>query len=524
MSNNNNSESIVSKPTITVMGVGGAGGNAINNMLQANLQGAQLIVANTDAQALKYSNCTNKIQLGASSTKGLGAGACPEIGEKSAQESEDEIRTYLQGSNMLFIAAGMGGGTGTGSSPVIAKIAKELGILTVGVVTKPFLFEGNNRMVIAEKGVKDLQKYVDTLIVTPNQNLFRIASEKTGFADAFRMSDDVLHAGVRGITDLMIMPGLINLDFADIKTVMSEMGKAMMGTGEASGEDRAIKAAEAAITNPLIDQSSIYGARGVLINITGGKDMTLYEVDSAANRIREEIGDHESNIIFGSAFNSELEGTIRVSVVATGIDSSVDSRSDDINIKQGAANKRSKTSAADHGDGEVPVYDEYEAINFPKEEKTSLFLSTDSNKNIDNMNNKNESSVLDVVNNSLECNLSGETDNLKGVGIIKEQGDLSVVKQDLHMGDVSNRKKVSFLKKLWTSFRYKDNANHIKNNSSMLNERQNTSNISFHQRGVKKEVNNIAFQGTKYMGPNNIHETPNFLKKDHYDNKQQRKD
>ena len=313
-------ENIVLKPIITVFGVGGAGGNAVNNMINASLQGARFVVANTDAQALEYSVCPDRIQLGATVTRGLGAGASPEVGAAAATESAEEIRSHLQDSNMLFIAAGTGGGTGTGASPIIAKIAKEMGILTVGVVTKPFHFEGAHRMKTAEKGLLELQQHVDTLIVIPNQNLFRIANERTTFADAFRMADDVLHAGVRSITDLMIMPGLINLDFADIKTVMSEMGKAMMGTGEASGEDRAVKAAEAAISNPLLDHSSMRGAKGVLINITGGNDMTLFEVDSAANRIRKEVGDTEANIIFGSTFNPELNGVIRVSVVATGID------------------------------------------------------------------------------------------------------------------------------------------------------------------------------------------------------------
>ena len=314
-------ENVILKPIITVFGVGGAGGNAVNNMIRSNLQGATFVVANTDAQALSHSECINKIQLGASSTKGLGAGASPDIGKHAAIESESEIRSYLEGSNMVFITAGMGGGTGTGASPEIARIAKELGILTVGVVTKPFLFEGGRRMKAAESGLTELQQYVDTLIVIPNQNLFRIANENTTFTDAFKMADEVLHSGVRSVTDLIIMPGLINLDFADIKTVMSEMGKAMMGTGEASGEERSIKAAEAAIANPLLDHSSMSGAKGVLINITGGKDMTLYEVDSAANRIREEVGDSDANIIFGSTFNPDLQGVIRVSVVATGIDS-----------------------------------------------------------------------------------------------------------------------------------------------------------------------------------------------------------
>lgn len=314
-------ENVLLKPTITVFGVGGAGGNAVNNMIASHLQGANFVVANTDAQALEHSLCDKKIQLGTNTTKGLGAGASPEIGKAAAEESEQEIAEYLEGSNMVFITGGMGGGTGTGAAPVIARMAKEKGILTVGVVTKPFHFEGAQRMRTAESGLRELQKFVDTLIVIPNQNLFRIANERTTFADAFKMADDVLHAGVRGVTDLMIMPGLINLDFADIRTVMSEMGKAMMGTGEASGEDRAVKAAEAAISNPLLDHCSMQGARGVLINITGGMDMTLFEVDSAANRIRNEVGESEANIIFGSTFNPDLEGIIRVSVVATGIDS-----------------------------------------------------------------------------------------------------------------------------------------------------------------------------------------------------------
>lgn len=312
-------ENVILQPVIVVFGIGGAGGNAVNNMIKYGLKGANFVVANTDAQALSCSQSGVKIQLGAYSTKGLGAGASPEIGKAAALESESEIRSHLEGSNMVFITAGMGGGTGTGAAPEIAKIAKELGILTVGVVTKPFFFEGSKRMKLAEIGINELEKHIDTLIIIPNQNLFRIANENTTFEEAFKMADEVLHAGVRGVTDLMTSPGLVNLDFADVKTVMSEKGKAMMGTGEASGEERAIKAAEAAIANPLLDQNSMFGASGVLINITGGKDMTLYEVDSAANRIREEVGDSDANIIFGSTFNPELEGVIRVSVVATGI-------------------------------------------------------------------------------------------------------------------------------------------------------------------------------------------------------------
>lgn len=308
------------RPRITVVGVGGAGGNAVNNMIRAKLEGVEFIIANTDAQALTQSLVTEdrRLQLGLQVTQGLGAGSKPDVGRSAAEESMDEITALLRGSNMVFITAGMGGGTGTGAAPVIARAARESGILTVGVVTKPFHFEGSHRGRTAERGIEELQQYVDTLIIIPNQNLFRIANERTTFADAFKMADDVLYSGVRGVTDLMIMPGLINLDFADIRAVMAEMGKAMMGTGEAQGDRRALDAAEAAISNPLLDDVSMNGARGVLINITGGFDMTLYEVDEAANRIRDEV-DPEANIIFGSTFDEKLTGTMRVSVVATGI-------------------------------------------------------------------------------------------------------------------------------------------------------------------------------------------------------------
>ncbi|MBT4646509.1 MAG: cell division protein FtsZ [Pelagibacteraceae bacterium] len=309
-------------PKITVLGVGGSGGNAVNNMINANLEGVDFLIANTDAQALQISNCPNKIQLGLKSTRGLGAGMRPDIGKQAAEEALQEITEKLDGSHMLFVAAGMGGGTGTGAAPVIAKLARERGILTVGVVTKPFHFEGSQRMKLAENGIEELQQYVDTLLTIPNQNLFRIANENTTFSDAFKMADDVLYAGVRGVTDLMVQPGMINLDFSDIKTVMSEMGKAMMGTGEASGEGRAVAAAEAAIANPLIDDVSLKGAKGLIINITGGKDITLYEVDEAANRIKEEVDD-EANIIYGTTCDERLEGLVRVSIVATGIDSNI---------------------------------------------------------------------------------------------------------------------------------------------------------------------------------------------------------
>ncbi|MDO9336577.1 MAG: cell division protein FtsZ [Caulobacter sp.] len=307
------------KPRIVVFGVGGAGGNAVNNMIEAGLEGVEFVVANTDAQQLAFSKTSLRIQLGVQVTQGLGAGAHPEVGMSAAEESTVEIGEHLDGAHMVFITAGMGGGTGTGAAPIIAKCARERGILTVGVVTKPFHFEGRHRMRLADAGIAELQRYVDTLIVIPNQNLFRIANEKTTFAEAFGMADQVLHSGVRSITDLMVLPGLINLDFADVRTVMTEMGKAMMGTGEATGEDRALMAAQNAIANPLLDEVSLKGAKAVLVNVTGGLDMTLLEVDEAANAITEQV-DQDANVIFGAAFDPNLEGVIRVSVVATGMD------------------------------------------------------------------------------------------------------------------------------------------------------------------------------------------------------------
>jgi cell division protein FtsZ len=307
------------KPRIVVFGVGGAGGNAVNNMIEAGLEGVEFVVANTDAQQLQFSKTASRIQLGVQVTQGLGAGAHPEVGMSAAEESSIEIGEHLDGAHMVFITAGMGGGTGTGAGPIIAKCARERGILTVGVVTKPFHFEGRHRMRLAESGIAELQRYVDTLIVIPNQNLFRVANERTTFAEAFAMADQVLHSGVRSITDLMVLPGLINLDFADVRTVMTEMGKAMMGTGEASGEGRALMAAENAIQNPLLDEVTLKGAKAVLVNITGGLDMTLLEVDEAANAISAQV-DPDANIIFGAAFDPALSNTLRVSVVATGMD------------------------------------------------------------------------------------------------------------------------------------------------------------------------------------------------------------
>ena len=315
------------RPHITVFGCGGAGGNAVNNMIESGLMGCEFVVANTDAQALTTSKAERRIQMGLAVTQGLGAGAQPEVGRAAAEEVIDEIRDHLAGAHMVFITAGMGGGTGTGAAPVVASVARDLGILTVGVVTKPFQFEGTRRMRLAESGIIELQKSVDTLIVIPNQNLFRIANEKTTFADAFSMADQVLYSGVASITDLMVKEGLINLDFADVRAVMREMGKAMMGTGEATGDGRALAAAEAAISNPLLDETSMRGARGLLISISGGNDLTLYEIDEAANRIRQEV-DEEANVIFGATRDESLDGIIRVSVVATGIDHPLAGRGD----------------------------------------------------------------------------------------------------------------------------------------------------------------------------------------------------
>lgn len=333
-------------PRITVVGVGGAGGNAVSNMISSGLDGVEFLVCNTDAQALAGSNAPRKIQLGQDVTGGLGAGAKPEVGRAAAEESLDDLMDYIDGSNMVFITSGMGGGTGTGVSPVLAKACKEAGILTVGVVTKPFHFEGTMRMKAAEDGIREMQQYVDTLIVIPNQNLFRIATDKTTFADAFKMADSVLQSAVRGVTDLMVMPGLVNLDFNDIKTTMTEMGKAMMGTGEATGDRRATMAAEAAINNPLLDDVTMKGAKGVIINIAGGADMTLFEIDEACNRIREEV-DVDANIIFGTSIDENLQGSLRVTVLATGIETEVErkAREDSQKGKRGSGDSRGFTMA-----------------------------------------------------------------------------------------------------------------------------------------------------------------------------------
>ncbi len=363
-------KSVEIKPRIVVIGVGGAGGNAVNNMIASGLEGVEFVVANTDAQALAFSNADRRIQMGSGITQGLGAGMKPEVGEQSAEDSMAEILEHLDGAHMLFVAAGMGGGTGTGAAPVIARAAREKGILTVAICTKPFQFEGSRRMKIAEEGIERLSSAVDTLIVIPNQNLFRIATEQTTMTDAFALADDVLNSGVRGITDLMVVPGLINLDFNDVRTIMDEMGKAMMGTGEATGERRAVEAAESAISNPLLDDVSLKGARGVLINITGGKDLTLYEVDEAASLIRSQV-DQDANIIVGSALDPDLDGIVRVSVVATGVGaeqgvvspvirSSID---DNISRLRETANnyKVSKEPVAMIDEGDVPSLEDIEA-------------------------------------------------------------------------------------------------------------------------------------------------------------------
>ncbi len=436
-------ENVILKPIITVFGVGGAGGNAVNNMIKSNLNGANFVVTNTDAQALMHSKSTSKIQLGASLTKGLGAGASPDIGRESAIESESEIRSHLEGSNMVFITAGMGGGTGTGASPIIAKLAKELDILTVGVVTKPFLFEGAKRMKAANKGLVELQKHVDTLIVIPNQNLFRIANENTTFQEAFEMADEVLHAGVRGVTDLITSPGLVNLDFADIETVMREKGKAMMGTGESSGEERAIKAAESAIANPLLDQNSMCGASGVLINITGGKDMTLYEVDSAANRIREEVGDSDANIIFGSTFNPELEGVIRVSVVATGIEQGeVDKIKKEENTIEITQEKNTELELNPEIDIEIE-----EAIDITD----NIVVDTDENENDPSLSSSSPYQEYDDKLKTNEAKLQAKLNDLA------KQIDLDKIKKTQTSEKVESKKvKKSLFSRLWNSLTASD--------------------------------------------------------------------
>ena len=409
-------------PKITVIGVGGAGGNAVNNMIESNLEGVEFVVANTDGQALANSTAKRKIQLGINITQGLGAGSVPEIGKSAAEESIQDILSELNDSNMVFITAGLGGGTGTGAAPVIAKAAKEKGILTVSVVTKPFDFEGSHRKKIAEDGIQEIQKFSDTLIVIPNQNLFRLANERTGFAEAFGIADNVLHKGVCGVTDLMVKPGMINLDFADIKTVMSQMGKAMMGTGEASGDNRAIEAADTAINNPLLDETSMKGAKAVLINITGGSDMTLFEVDEAANRIRKEI-DANANIIFGSALDDSLNGSIRVSLVATGISTNeiTENENSEVHnlfenkIEQPSLNK--ELSNVDFSSSEIK-YKEHDIKKEEKEGYTDELKFKEIHKTIPSVSNDdNDSHNNEDLNQNGEAleirNLDDESNNLE---------------------------------------------------------------------------------------------------------------
>lgn len=456
------------RPKITVFGVGGAGGNAVNNMISTGVEGCDFVIANTDAQAINQSIAEKRIQLGITITRGLGAGSRPDVGRAAAEEAKEEIQEYLYGSNMVFITAGMGGGTGTGAAPVIAKLAKEQGILTIGVVTKPFHFEGTHRMRLAEKGLQELQKFVDTLIVIPNQNLFRVANDKTTFADAFRMADDVLSSGVRGVTDLMVMPGLINLDFADIRSVMSEMGKAMMGTGDSEGEKKAILAAEAAISNPLLDDISMKGARGVLINITGGYDMTLYEVDEAANRIRDEV-DPEANIIFGSTFDASMEGRMRVSVVATGIDVN----NDDKKVNMRAFNQS---------------FDNNQSVNMSQRTETSEKSVSDT---IDNVVSKVESG--NVTNVNFQNDKNSESENIASV-ISSSKPEISNSKFV-----IEKQKKKSFFSKL-------------SNLISGKKENQSTSALQNHNN-IDNVVENLSSQNENMEQKNDDLEIPAFLRR-----------
>jgi len=438
------------KPKIIIFGVGGAGGNAINNMIRSNLEGVEFVAANTDAQALSSSLAPNIIQLGLATTKGLGAGSFPDRGRAAAEENIKEIENFLEGCHMVFIAAGMGGGTGTGAAPVIAKLARERDILTVGVITKPFHFEGKYRMDIANNGIEELKKFVDTLIIIPNQNLFRIANEQTTFESAFKMADDVLHAGVRGVTDLITMPGLVNLDFADIRTIMTKMGKAMMGTGEAEGQDRAVLACEAAIANPLLDDISIKGAKGVLVNMTGGPDMTLFEAELAVNTIKKQV-DSNANIIFGSAFNDNMKGKIRISVVATGIDIEDNAKNENNDYNRsnndekntlheplknnrnffdaGAIIKTKKEeiieeiNSSDFKPAKTylkdpnPLYQDYEKADSVEEFEQFNFSNKDQNKNLFNKNflpkqeKARKAKFIENINKDLEIKKDTETNN-----------------------------------------------------------------------------------------------------------------
>lgn len=471
-------ENLVLKPKITVFGVGGAGGNAVNNMIRYELQGVNFVVANTDAQALEKSICTNKLQLGVNLTKGLGAGAFPEVGAKAAEESTKEIEEYLANSNMVFITAGMGGGTGTGASTVIARIAKEMGILTVGVVTKPFDFEGKNRMRMAEEGLSKLEKFVDTLIIIPNQNLFRVSNNATTFIEAFKAADDVLHSGVRCVTDLMTMPGLINLDFADINAIMKDMGAGVMGTGEASGEDRAIKATEDAINNPLLHYNSIKGAKKILINITGGEDLTLNELNKAAEIVTDLVSADDALIIFGSAFHQELTGTIRVSVIATGIDH--DSKT--------VLNKSTETILnsfiSSNNNVNTENAEDINIAQFDEKEAKDLF---DSRDNAEEYNNNYEN-IEEEHKPDSELRYSEPKNEFP---LYEENRDrLSAQSKDLYKKE---KKTKSFLGKIWETITEKEN-------KQDLEEINNQRNIYYSDNSLKRQ---------KLV----IREAPNFSKK-----------
>ena len=478
-------------PKITVIGVGGAGGNAVNNMIESNLEGVEFVVANTDGQALANSTAKRKIQLGINITQGLGAGSVPEIGKSAAEESIQDILSELNDSNMVFITAGLGGGTGTGAAPVIAKAAKEKGILTVSVVTKPFDFEGSHRKKIAEDGIQEIQKFSDTLIVIPNQNLFRLANERTGFAEAFGIADNVLHKGVCGVTDLMVKPGMINLDFADIKTVMSQMGKAMMGTGEASGDNRAIEAADTAINNPLLDETSMKGAKAVLINITGGSDMTLFEVDEAANRIRKEI-DANANIIFGSALDDSLNGSIRVSLVATGISTSeiTENENSEVHnlfenkIEQPSLNK--ELSNVDLSSSEIK-YKEHDIKEAEKESFTDELKFKEMHKTIPSvLNDDNENQNNEDLNQNREAfeirNLDDEDDESNNLELNLEDNnqeqskEIFIPEKTIDVSEIDNTENFSAkLKSLNKESEKEEKDNSIINRiSGFWNKKENT--------------------------------------------------
>ena len=551
------------RPKISVIGVGGAGCNAVNNMINADLEGVDFIVANTDGQALANSISPRKIQLGTSLTGGLGAGSKPKIGEAAAEESCNDIMSELADCNMVFITAGMGGGTGTGAAPIISKIAKEKGVLTVGVVTKPFDFEGQRRMQQAEDGIKELQKYVDTLIVIPNQNLFLLANERTTFADAFDMADKVLHRAVSGVTDLMIKPGLINLDFADIRSVMAEMGKAMMGTGEGSGESRAKDAAEAAINNPLLDDVTIKGASSVLINITGGMDMTLFEVDEVASRIRQEV-DHDATIIFGSAFDEKLDGTLRVSVVATGIDS----KSENCGIQQDAENNDEIISLDTSVKEPIIFIKENNISNFDNVIEKKEYTKT-VNENINNLSSEEQLDIEEAVKEKESEEKIGlnNKENLKNLNLFshkqshiihretfvpeetEEIETLEKTNQDIHH---NMHEKTSLIKKisgLWKSNKEKQNINddltasesNDKNDlktdnlsSSLLVSEDEKNDLSFSKEDVqdhnKDTINLQNFSEVNSFSSNNKSEetskdeAKNFENKDEFDEKNNEED